>query len=241
MDRIKGKIALVTGGSRGIGRAIVDKLASEGAEMVISCGQGPAVFEQNNVRHITLNVTDRSAVAEAVKFLKAEFGRVDILVNNAGITKDSLLARMSEEQWDDVINVNLKGVFNLTQAIAPLMTKNKYGSIINITSVVGLFGNLGQTNYSAAKAGVIGMTKTWAKELARKGANIRANCIAPGFIETDMTATLPEKTIEAMLQSTTLGRLGKPEDIANAVLFLASDESSFMTGETLNISGGIIM
>lgn len=241
MDRIKGKIALVTGGSRGIGRAIVDKLAAEGAEMVVSCGQGAATFEQSNVRHIILNVTDRAAVAEAVKALKDEFGRVDILVNNAGITKDSLLARMSEEQWDDVINVNLKGVFNLTQAVAPLMTKNKYGSIINITSVVGLFGNLGQTNYSAAKAGVIGMTKTWAKELARKGANIRANCIAPGFIETDMTATLPEKTIEAMLQSTTLGRLGKPEDIANAVLFLASDESSFMTGETLNVSGGIIM
>ncbi|MGL6101009.1 MAG: 3-oxoacyl-ACP reductase FabG, partial [Fusobacteriaceae bacterium] len=191
--------------------------------------------------HIILNVTDREAVTEAIKSIKNEFGRIDILVNNAGITKDSLLARMSEQQWDDVINVNLKGVFNLTQAVAPIMSKNKYGSIINITSVVGLFGNLGQTNYSAAKAGVIGMTKSWAKELARKGANIRANCIAPGFIETDMTATLPEKTMQAMLESTTLGRLGKPEDVANAVLFLASDESSFITGETLNISGGIKM
>ncbi|MGL5963687.1 MAG: 3-oxoacyl-ACP reductase FabG, partial [Fusobacteriaceae bacterium] len=200
-----------------------------------------AVFHQSNVRHIILNVTDREAVTEAIKSIKNEFGRIDILVNNAGITKDSLLARMSEEQWDDVINVNLKGVFNLTQAVAPIMSKNKYGSIINITSVVGLFGNLGQTNYSAAKAGVIGMTKSWAKELARKGANIRANCIAPGFIETDMTATLPEKTMQAMLESTTLGRLGKPEDVANAVLFLASDESSFITGETLNISGGIKM
>lgn len=241
MDRIKGKVAIVTGGARGIGRAIVDRLAAEGAEMVISCGQSPAEFEQTNVRHEICNVTDREAIAVLIKKLKEEFGRVDILVNNAGITKDSLLARMSEEQWDTVINVNLKGVFNMTQAVAPLMTKNKYGSIINITSVVGLFGNLGQTNYSAAKAGVIGMTKTWAKELARKGANIRVNCIAPGFIETDMTAKLNEKVIEEMLASTTLGRLGKPEDIANAVLFLASDESSFMTGETLNVSGGIIM
>ena len=241
MDRIKGKIALVTGGARGIGRTIVEKLASEGAEIVISCDMGDATFEQTNVRHEILNVTDREAIKELVKKIKDEFGRVDILVNNAGITKDAPFVRMAEEAWDAVIDVNLKGVFNVTQAIAPLMTKNKVGSIITISSVVGLYGNIGQVNYAATKGGVIAMTKTWAKELARKGAQVRANCVAPGFISTPMTDVLPEDVINGMLERTALGKLGMPEDIANTVLFLASDESSYITGQTIEVSGGLAL
>ena len=241
MNRIEGKIALVTGGARGIGRTIVEKLASEGAELVISCDMGEATFEQNNIRHEIVNVTDREAVKELIKKIKDEFGRIDILVNNAGITKDAPFVRMSEESWDAVINVNLKGVFNITQAVAPLMTKNKKGSIITISSVVGLYGNIGQTNYAATKGGVISMTKTWSKELARKGAQVRANCIAPGFIATPMTDVLPEDVIKGMLDRTALGKLGLPEDIANAVLFLASDESSYITGQTLEVSGGLAL
>ena len=241
MNRIEGKIALVTGSARGIGRTIVEKLASEGAEFVISCDMGEATFEQTNVRHEILNVTDRDAIKELVKKIKDEFGRIDILVNNAGITKDAPFVRMSEDAWDAVINVNLKGVFNVTQAVAPLMTKNKKGSIVTISSVVGLYGNIGQANYSATKGGVIAMTKTWSKELARKGAQVRANCVAPGFIATPMTDVLPEDVIKGMLDRTSLGKLGMPEDIANAVLFLASDESAYITGQTLEVSGGLAL
>lgn len=241
MNRIEGKIALVSGGARGIGRTIVEKLASEGAELVISCDMGEATFEQANIRHEILNVTDREAIKELVKKIKDEFGRIDILVNNAGITKDAPFVRMSEDAWDAVINVNLKGVFNMTQAVAPLMTKNKKGSIVTISSVVGLYGNIGQANYAATKGGVIAMTKTWAKELARKGAQVRANCIAPGFISTPMTDVLPEDVIKGMLERTALGKLGMPEDIANTVLFLASDESSYITGQTIEVSGGLAL
>lgn len=241
MNRIEGKIALVTGSARGIGRTIVEKLASEGAKLVISCDMGEATFEQTNVRHEILNVTDRDAIKELVKKIKDEFGRIDILVNNAGITKDAPFVRMSEDAWDAVINVNLKGVFNMTQAVAPLMTKNKKGSIVTISSVVGLYGNIGQANYAATKGGVIAMTKTWAKELARKGAQVRANCVAPGFISTPMTDVLPEDVINGMLERTALGKLGMPEDIANTVLFLASDESSYITGQTIEVSGGLAL
>lgn len=239
MNRVAGKIALVTGSARGIGRAIVERLANEGAQMVISCDMGEAVYEQTNVRHEILNVTDRAGIAALVAKLQAEFGRIDILVNNAGITKDSLLIRMSEDQWDSVIDVNLKGVFNMTQAVAPVMSKNKSGSIVTLSSVVGLYGNIGQTNYAATKGGVITMTKTWAKELGRKG--VRANCVAPGFIVTPMTENLPEKVIEGMKSATPLGKMGMPEDIANAILFLASDEASFITGETIAVTGGLVI
>ncbi|MBC2856683.1 MAG: 3-oxoacyl-[acyl-carrier-protein] reductase [Cetobacterium sp.] len=241
MNRIEGKIALVTGGARGIGRTIVEKLASEGALLVISCDMGEATFEATNIRHEILNVTDREAIKELIKKIKDEFGRIDILVNNAGITKDAPFVRMSEDAWNAVLNVNLTGVFNMTQAVAPLMTKNKKGSIVTISSVVGLYGNIGQTNYAATKGGVIAMTKTWSKELARKGAQVRANCIAPGFIATPMTDVLPEDVIQGMLDRTSLGKLGLPEDIANAVLFLASDESSYITGQTLEVSGGLAL
>lgn len=239
MNRVAGKIALVTGSARGIGRAIVERLANEGAQMVISCDMGEAVYEQANVRHEILNVTDRAGIAALVSKLQEEFGRIDILVNNAGITKDSLLIRMSEDQWDSVIDVNLKGVFNMTQAVAPVMSKNKSGSIVTLSSVVGLYGNIGQTNYAATKGGVITMTKTWAKELGRKG--VRANCVAPGFIVTPMTENLPEKVIEGMKSATPLGKMGMPEDIANAILFLASDEASFITGETIAVTGGLVI
>lgn len=239
MNRLSGKIAVVSGGARGIGRAIVEKLAAEDATMVISCDMSEAEFEQKNVIHKILNVTDREAVKTFVDEVTKEIGKIDILVNNAGITKDNLLLRMTEEQWDSVINVNLKGVFNLTQAIAKYMMKNRKGSIVTLSSVVGIHGNGGQTNYTATKAGVIGMTKTWAKELGSR--NIRANCVAPGFIETPMTDVLAEDTVKEMLDATPLGRLGKVDDIANAVLFLASDESTFISGEVLSVSGGLML
>ena len=239
MNRLEGKIALVTGGSMGIGRAIVDRFAEEGAKMVISCDINPCEFPQANVRGEVLNVTDREAVKELVKKIKEEFGTIDILVNNAGITQDAPFVRMKEEQWDAVLNVNLKGVFNVTQAVAPVMTRNKKGSIITMSSVVGLYGNIGQTNYAATKAGVIGMTQTWKKELARKGAQVRVNCIAPGFIQSPMTDKLSDKAKEAILTQVPLERMGTKEDIANVALFLASDESSYITGATIPVSGGL--
>lgn len=239
MNRLEGKIALVTGGSMGIGRAIVDKFAAAGAKMVISCDINPCEFEQENVRGEVLNVTDRENIKALVKKLAEEFGGIDILVNNAGITQDAPFLRMKEEQWDAVLNVNLKGVFNVTQAVAPIMIKQKKGSIITMSSVVGLYGNIGQTNYAATKAGVIGMTNTWKKELARKGAQVRVNCIAPGFIESPMTDKLSEKAKDAILTQVPLQRMGNKEDIANVALFLASDESSYITGATIPVSGGL--
>ena len=239
MNRLEGKIAVVTGSARGIGRAIVEKLAAHGAKMVVSCDMGEATYEQANVVHKTLNVTNRDAIKTFVDEVEKEYGKIDILVNNAGITKDGLLMRMSEEQWDAVIDVNLKGVFNMTQAVSKSMLKARKGSIIKMASVVGLHGNPGQTNYAATKGGVIAMSKTWAKEFGSR--SVRSNCIAPGFIQTPMTDILPEDVIKGMLDATPLGRLGQVEDIANAVLFLASDESSFITGEVLSIAGGLML
>lgn len=239
MNRLEGKVVVVTGAARGIGRAIAERLAKENPKMIISCDMGEATFVEKNIVHKTLNVTDREAIKTFVDEVENEYGKIEVLVNNAGITKDALLVRMGEDQWDAVIDVNLKGVFNMTQAVGKSMFKNRKGSIITLSSVVGLHGNPGQTNYAATKGGVIAMTKTWAKELG--GRNIRANCIAPGFIRTPMTDVLPEKTIQEMLNATPLGRLGEPEDIANAVLFLASDESSFISGEVLSIGGGLML
>lgn len=239
MNRLEGKVVLVTGSARGIGRAIVEKLAAHGAKMVISCDMGETSYEQANVVHKILNVTDREAIKTFVDEVEKEYGKIEVLVNNAGITKDGLLMRMSEEQWDDVIDVNLKGVFNMTQAVSKSMLKARKGSIINMASVVGLHGNPGQTNYAATKGGVIAMSKTWAKEFGSR--SVRSNCIAPGFIQTPMTDVLPEDVIKGMLDATPLGRLGQVEDIANAVLFLASDESSFITGEVLSVAGGLML
>jgi 3-oxoacyl-[acyl-carrier protein] reductase len=239
MKRLQGKIAVVTGGARGIGRVIVETFMNEGAEMVFSLDVAEAQFESPNVRHVVLDVTNREEIATFVEKVKNEFKRIDVLVNNAGITRDALIQKMDEEMWDRVINVNLKGVFNLTQAIAPIMMENGKGSIVNISSVVGEYGNIGQTNYAASKAGVIGMTYTWAKEFTRKGAAVRTNAVAPGYIETEMTANVPAKVIESICQKTPLGRLGKPQEIANAVLFLASDESSYVNGHVLSVNGGL--
>jgi len=188
-----------------------------------------------------LDVTDREAIAKVVKEIVNTFGAIDVLVNNAGITRDQLLVRMSEEDWDAVIDVNLKGVFNMTQAVAPQMIRQKKGSIINTSSVVGIYGNIGQTNYAATKAGVIGMTKTWAKELARKGAQIRVNAVAPGFIKTPMTEKLPQKIVDRVVERIPLARLGEPEEVAQVYLFLASDESSYITGQVIGVDGGLTL
>lgn len=238
--KLDGKVAIVTGGARGIGAAICEKLAGEGA-IVYSCDLGVGEFSQKNILSEVLNVTDRENVLATIEKIKNTHGKIDILVNNAGITKDALIQRMTEEAWDAVIDVNLKGLFNITQQVAPIMMSNGSGSIINMSSVVGVYGNIGQTNYVATKAGVIGLTKAWAKEFSRKGAKVRTNAIAPGFIKTPMTKDLPEKVIDGMLVKTPLGRMGEAEDIANAVLFLATDDSSFVTGQVLGVDGGLVI
>jgi len=240
------KICIVTGGAQGIGRCIVETFARQGALRVYACDmnyEAMADLQQQypNVRGVQLNVCDRVAINSLVSEITAEHGKIDVLVNNAGITKDNLLNKMSEQDWDIVIDVNLKGVFNMTQAISPIMIENGTGTIITMSSVVGTDGNIGQSNYAATKGGVIAMTKGWAKEFARKGAQVRVNCVAPGFIATPMTIELPEKVIDYMKSKTPLGRMGEPQDIADGVLFLASDNSRFITGQTLKIDGGLVI
>lgn len=236
MKRLENKVALVTGGTRGIGRAICERFKSEGATVYAVDLSGES---KDGIDFLEMNVTDRNSIQKAVDTIIAKEGRIDILVNNAGITKDGLLGKTTEEMWDVVIDVNLKGVFNVTQAVAEKMIENNYGSIINISSIVGEFGNIGQTNYSATKSGVIGLTYTWAKELPRKGANIRTNAIAPGYINTDMMKTVPEKVIQGICEKCALKRLGEPQEIANAALFLASDEASYVNGQVLGVNGGM--
>ncbi|NOI24396.1 beta-ketoacyl-ACP reductase [Vibrio mediterranei] len=240
------KICIVTGGAQGIGRCIVETFAQQQATMVYACDMNTQVAEEltaqyPNVRVKQLNVCDRRAIQSFIQEIHQEHGKIDVLVNNAGITRDNLLDRMSEEDWDMVLDVNLKGVFNMTQAIAPIMIENGIGSIVTMSSVVGTDGNIGQSNYAATKGGVIAMTKGWAKEFSRKGAQVRANCVAPGFIETPMTIDLPEKVMDHMKSKTPLGRMGKPQDITNGVAFLASDNASFITGQTLKIDGGLVI
>ncbi|MFA4844033.1 MAG: 3-oxoacyl-[acyl-carrier-protein] reductase [Candidatus Margulisiibacteriota bacterium] len=247
MTKLKGKVAFVTGAAQGIGKAIALTLAKAGADVVVSdinlelAAQTAKEVEALGVKALALktNVTDpaevEAALAETVKVL----GKVDILVNNAGITKDNLLIRMKKEDWDAVINVNLTSVFNCAKAAAGLMMKQRYGKIINIASIVGQMGNFGQANYAASKAGVIGFTKTIAKELASR--NVCCNAIAPGFIQTAMTDKLAPEVKEKMMAQIPLGKLGTPEDVANAVLFLASPESDYVTGQVLAVNGGMYM
>lgn len=238
--KLDGKVAVVTGGARGIGAAVCKKLAGEGA-IVYSCDLQKGEFLEKNIISEILDVTSRENVSLIIEKIKLKYGKIDILVNNAGITKDALIQKMTEKAWNDVIDVNLKGLFNITQQVVPIMLDAGIGSIINMSSVVGVYGNIGQTNYVATKAGVIGLTKAWAKEFSRKGAKIRTNAIAPGFIKTPMTKDLPEKIINTMIGKTPLARMGEVDDIANAVLFLASDDSSFITGQVIGVDGGLII
>lgn len=245
---LAGKAALVTGASRGIGREIALELARQGANVAVNFSGSEAKANEvvdeikalgQEAFAIKCNVSKTEEVSEMVKAVIEQFGRLDILVNNAGITRDNLLMRMKEEEWDDVLNINLKGVFLVTKAVTRQMMKQRVGRIINISSVVGESGNPGQANYVAAKAGVIGLTKTTAKELASR--NITVNAIAPGFITTDMTDKLPEDVKAEMLKQIPLARLGEPKDIAKAAAFLASDDSAYITGQTLHINGGMVM
>ncbi len=249
--RLKDRVTLITGGAAGIGRATAERFAEEGARVVIcdlneGAGQAAAEALGPGAGFYKVNVADRQEVQAWVEAVVDRYGRIDVLVNNAGVLRDSTLVKvkdgelvkqMAEEDFDLVIAVNLKGVFNCTQAVAPVMIRQGSGVILNASSVVGLDGNFGQTNYVATKAAVIGMTQVWARELGRYG--VRVNAIAPGFIATEMITAMPEKVLQGMTSSTPLRRLGDPRDIANAYLFLASDEASFITGETLRVDGGI--
>jgi len=243
-----GKAVLVTGASRGIGREIALELARQGANVAVNFAGSEAKANEvvdeimslgRDAFAVKCNVSNAEEVAEMVKGTIDRFGKLDILVNNAGITKDNLLMRMKEEEWDDVININLKGVFLCTKAVTRQMMKQRIGRIINIASIVGVSGNPGQANYVAAKAGVIGLTKTTAKELASR--NITVNAIAPGFITTDMTDKLPEEVKAEMLKQIPLERLGEPKDIAKITAFIASDDSSYITGQTFHVDGGMVM
>jgi 3-oxoacyl-[acyl-carrier protein] reductase len=247
MGLFDGKIALVTGAARGIGQAIATGLAAEGADVALADVQADwladtaAAVEAKGRRaaRIAVDVRDAAAVQAAVDGVVKTLGSLDILVNNAGITRDTLLLRMSEADWDEVIAVNLRGTFLFTKAAAKYMLKKRAGAIVNIASIIGLIGNAGQANYAASKAGVIALTKSAAKELAPRG--IRVNAVAPGFIQTRMTDALSEDVRQKMLANIPLGRLGSPEDVARVVLFLAGDHAAYVTGEVVNISGGMVM
>lgn len=245
--RLLNKVAIITGAARGIGRETARILAREGAKVVVCdfdeqfgvmtadeivANGGEAIFYK-------VNVADLTQVEAMVQTAIDKFGRIDILINNAGITRDGFLTKMSPENWDAVISVNLTGVFNCAKAVVPHMMNQGSGRIINTSSVVGVYGNMGQTNYAATKAGVIGLTKSWAKEFGKKGINV--NAVAPGFIITDMTSKMPEKILDQMKEKTPLGRLGQPRDIANAYLFLASDEAAYVNGMVLNVDGGLVL
>lgn len=245
--RLQDKVAIITGGANGIGLAAAKTFVREGARVAMAdfdeeTGSQRAAelkAEGYEAAFFQVNVADKDSVDSMVKDVLSHFGKIDILVNNAGITRDGMLHKLAVEDFQKVVDVNLTGVFHCAQAVVPAMVQQGSGRIINTSSVSGIYGNVGQTNYAATKAGVVGMTKTWAKELGRKG--IKVNAVAPGFIETGMTAKVPEKVIEQMKMLVPLGRLGLPEDIANAYLFLASEESKYVNGTTLHVDGGIMM
>jgi 3-oxoacyl-[acyl-carrier protein] reductase len=249
--RLKDKVAMITGGAMGIGRATAKRFKEEGAEVVI-CDvnrvMGLETAEALGCSFYKVDVSDRKAVQDWIEAVVDKFGRIDVLINNAGVLRDGLFVKvkngelvkeMSEQDFDLVISVNLKGVFNCTQAVAPFMINQKSGSIVNASSSVGLDGNFGQTNYVASKAGIVGMTKVWARELGRH--NIRVNAVAPGAIATDMLLSMPENALEELKKHQPLGRFGEPEEVANVYLFLASDESSFVSGSLIRIDGGLVV
>lgn len=246
MKLLEGKVVLITGATRGIGKGIAEVFAAHGAEVAFTYAGSvdkakeleTALGEITKVKAYQSDASDYDAAQKLVEDVISEFGKIDILINNAGITKDNLMLRMSKEDWDKVINVNLDSVFNLTKAVVKPMMKAKVGSIINMTSIVGIKGNAGQANYSASKAGVIGFTKSIALELGSR--NIRCNAVAPGFIETEMTGALDEKTVQSWREGIPLKRGGQPEDVANVCVFLASEMSSYVTGQVINVDGGML-
>jgi len=247
MNNLENKVAIVTGASRGIGKVIAEDIAKAGATVVcVSRSQSDIDNVANSINEnggiaiaIACDISNGKQYQELAKSVIEKFGSIDILVNNAGVTKDGLIIRMSEDDWDIVIDTNLKGAFNGTKAVTRHMMKQRSGRIINISSVVGLIGNAGQANYAASKAGLIGLTKATAKELASRG--ITANCIAPGYIETDMTKQLSDKIRDALIQQIPLGRIGQAKDIASIVCFLASDDAGYITGQTFTVDGGMVM
>lgn len=240
-DRLKGKVAIITGAAKGIGFATAQRFAQEGAKVIIAdINQdvvSGAAAQTSNAEGYVMDVTDRASIQSVVDQVMQKHGHIDILINNAGITQDARLIRMTEAQFDTVIDVNLKGVFNCTQLVVPHMLEAGSGAVVNASSVVGLYGNFGQTNYSATKFGVIGFTKTWARELGPKG--IRVNAVCPGFIATEMVKAMPENILQDIEKRSWLGRLGTPAEMANVYLFLASDEASYLNGVALEASGGI--
>lgn len=242
------RVAVVTGASRGLGRAIAVALAAPGRDIIVNYHSSPeaaeetaaAVASRGGVPHLhPFDIADAEGVKEAFKEIIKAYGRVDILVNNAGITRDNLLALMKPDEWDVVLNTNLKGAFLCSQAVVKTMMRQRYGRIINVTSVVGVMGNAGQCNYSAAKAGILGLTRSLARELVSR--NITVNAVAPGYIETDMTLSLPEKARELLLTQIPAGRVGAPEEVAAAVDFLASDAAGYITGQVIHVNGGMFM
>jgi len=247
MKRLEKKTAIITGGAQGIGKAAVKRFAEEGAIVIIwdvNEEKASATIDEfkdisNKIEFQKVDVTKLESVSEAAKKIIDKHNKIDILINNAGITRDASFLKMTSEQWQQVIDVNLTGVFNCTKAVAPFMVEKLYGKIVNTSSVVGIYGNFGQTNYVATKSGIIGMTKVWARELGRKGINV--NAVAPGFIATEMVSTVPEKVLEMLKERTPLGKLGEPEDIANAYLFLSSDEAKFINGAVLSVDGGLVI
>ena len=236
--RLEGKVAVITGGARGLGQAMAELFASEGAK-VVALDMGEMTYEHESVEFIKLNVTDSQHCEEVFNEIVEKYGRIDILVNNAGITRDAMTRKMTDEQWDMVMDVNLKGVFNLTRHIGPYMETQGGGSIINISSVVGTYGNIGQANYAATKGAVVALAKTWAKEFARKGVPVRVNAIAPGYTMTDILKTVPQDLLDKFAAMTMLGRLGQPSEIASVALFLASDDASYVTGQCIAVDGGM--
>lgn len=242
MNRLEQKVAIVTGGAMGIGKATALRFAQEGAKVAIwdiNQEQGQALADEIGGKFYAVNTTDLAACEAAASQVAEAFGQIDILINNAGITRDASMKKMTADQWQQVIDVNLTGVFNCTKAVVPYMLEREYGRIISAASVVAHNGNFGQTNYVATKAGVIGMAKVWAKEFGRKG--ITSNAVAPGFIGTEMVLTIPEKVISMLTEKTPVPRLGKPEEIAAAYAFLASDEAGFINGAVLNVDGGVTL
>lgn len=236
--RLQNKVALITGAARGLGASMAQLFADEGA-FVIACDINELTYQHKNVEFYKLNVGDGEECKKLFDTITAKYPHINILVNNAGITRDSMTKKMTDEMWDLVVNINLKGVFNLTRYIGPHMEEKGGGSIINVASIVGEYGNIGQANYAATKAGIFGLTKSWAKEFARKGVPVRCNAISPGYIMTDILKTVPEDLLAKFASQTMLGRLGQPEEIAKAALFLASDEASYVTGTILSVNGGM--